>query len=110
MFDKGDNPFDFYVFQINAEAKNYYVSHHSTNNWLLRTSGESDLIRSYPSANTLGIYVNKDSLEFYINGKIANSYQETGISFQSGAIGFYVDSPGFKVIVENLAVYRIGSQ
>jgi hypothetical protein len=110
MFDKGDNPSDFYVFQVNTEKRYYYVSHHATNNWLLRTSGESNLIRSYPATNTLGIYVNKDNIEFYINGEIVDSYQETETSFQTGVIGFYVDNSSFELVIDNLLIYKIESQ
>lgn len=108
MFHKGGNPGSFYAFVINAETKNYYLL--AADNWLLRTSGESDLIQSYPGSNTLGIYVNEGRLEFYINQQIVDAYEETGSSWETGAIGFYVESPGFTMTVDDLDIYEIGDR
>ncbi|HUI88517.1 MAG TPA: hypothetical protein VLX61_07295 [Anaerolineales bacterium] len=108
VFHKGGNPGSFYAFMIDEETKNYYVL--AADNWMLRTSGESDLIQSYPASNTLGIYVQEDRVEFYINQKIVDSYQETGNSFETGAIGFCVDGPGFTMIADNLHIYEMAGQ
>jgi len=100
----------FYAFEINPEHKSYSFYYHYQDNWSLRMVGESDQIRSYPAVNTLGIYANKSSLEFYINGKIVDSYQESGAPYQIGLFGFYVDDSGFKLTAGNLIVYKAGGQ
>ena len=101
---------DFFVFQINLESKQYSLYHHASNFWSMRMSGNTDSIQSYPSINTLGIFVNKGYLEFYINHKIVDTYQDTGMSFQSGRTGFYVDNSGFNLIVTNFSIDKAGGQ
>lgn len=101
---------DFYLFEINPAANKYYLYHHSSDDWSLRMSGRTDQIQPYPAVNRLGLYINKGSLEFYINGKIVDTYHDTGTSFQSGQFGFYVNDAGFKLIVDNLTVDKAGGK
>jgi hypothetical protein len=103
-----DHRDEFYLFMVNVEARKYYFYHHTGSDWSLRASGTTDLIQSYPATNTLGVYANREYLEFYVDGKIVDSYTESGISFQTGLIGFYVDGSGFQLFVDNLIVDRTG--
>ena len=76
----------------------------------MRMAGNTDLIQSYPTANTLGLYINKSYLEFYINRQRVDTYQDLGISFQTGKTGFYVDDFGFHLVVTNFSINKIGGQ
>ena len=99
---------DFYLFGINLEARAYMFCHHAGGQWSLRAGGPSDAIRSFPSNNTLGAYVNGKDLEFYINGEAVETYQQTGTVFESGLIGFYTEGTGFQIKVDNLLIEGIG--
>ena len=101
---------NFYLFQINTEAKRYYLYHLNFFGWSIREAGDSNFIRSFPASNTLGIYANQDTVEFYINGEIIDSYKESGFTFQSGYFSFYVDNSGFQLIVDNLIVNEVGKK
>jgi hypothetical protein len=101
---------DFFLFQVNTAAQKYFLYHHFIDDWSLRMSGRTDQIQPYPAINRIGLYVNVGSLEFYINGKIVDTYRDTGTSFQSGGFGFYVDDAGFKLIVDNLTVDKAGGK
>jgi len=107
-FKNNDNN-SFFLFRINTEARKYYVFHGNNDGWTIRAAGESDQIKSFPAVNTLGIYAKKDVVEFYINGKISDSYKQSGYSFHKGDFGFYVDDAGFKLIVDNLVISKIGN-
>jgi len=98
---------NFYLFQINVESKKYYLYHHtSSGTWSLVMARESEQIKSFPASNTLGIYANVNSAEFYINGKIVDSYEESDNSFSNGYFGFYTNDSGFKLAVDNLTIYK----
>lgn len=99
----------FYVFLINIEARKYYFYHRSADNWSLRAAGESDQIKSFPAVNTLGVYANQNTVEFYVNGKIIDSYKQSGYSFHVGDFAFYVDNANFKLVVDNLVIKNIGN-
>lgn len=101
---------NFYLFEINPAAKTYFLYHRFNEDWSLRLSGRAHQIQSYPAINRLGIYVNKGLLEFYINGELVDTYQDSGTSFQSGENGFYVDGAGFKLIVDNFIVDKAGGK
>lgn len=96
----------FYLFKINTEAKKYFVYHRASGKWSLRAAGESDQIESFPTKNTLGVYANSDTAEFYINGNIVESYTDSKNSFHIGYFSFYVDGSGFKLIVDNLVLTK----
>lgn len=98
---------NFYLFRINLESKKYFLSRYNADNWSRRMTGITDQIQSYPVVNKLGIYVNKGMVEFYINGKLIDTYQDSGTSFQSGQVGLYVNDTGFKLIVDNLIIDKI---
>jgi hypothetical protein len=107
-FNSNDNG-SFFLFRINTEARKYYVYHVTNDGWTIRAAGESDQIKSFPAGNTLGIYARKDVVEFYINGKIIDSYKQSGYSFHKGDFGFYIDNSGFKLLVDNLEINKIGN-
>ena len=70
-------------------------------------TGIADQIQPYPAVNKLSIYVNKSMVEFYINGKLIDTYQDAGTSFQSGQVGLYVNDTGFRLIADNLIIDKI---
>ena len=76
----------------------------------MRMAGISDWIKSYPLSNTLGLYVDKNYLEFYINRKLVDTYQDSGMSLQGGEMGFYADDSGFHLIVTNFSIDKVGGQ
>ena len=101
---------NFYSFLINTESKRYYFYHLNFFGWSLRASGESNLIKSFPDENILGIYADHDTVEFYVNGEMIDAYTETGANFQFGYFGFYVDDSGFELIVDNLVIREAGKK
>ncbi len=101
-----DDARDFYVYEINPETGSYYLYHHTADTWSLRSSGHSDRIRPFPATNTLGILVNQDTLELYINDRIVDAYHEAQAVFQNGRYGFYTDDSGFNVILDNLSIFK----
>ena len=98
----------FYLFIINPESKKYFLYHRDPEEWTLRAAGESLLIHPYPESNTLGAYASKDSLEFYINGEIVDSYRESGTSFDAGFFGIYTNNSWYGVQIDKVVIYRIG--
>lgn len=101
---------NFYLFEINPAAQKYFLYHRTKDNWSLRMSGKTQRIASYPAVNRIGIYINKGTIEFYINEKIVDTYEDNGTSFQSGGFGFYANDAGFKLIIDNLTVDKAGGQ
>lgn len=101
---------EFFLFEINPESKEYFLYHHLVDRWSVRMMGTADGIHSLPGVNTLGIYVNKGYLEFYINRKMVDTYQDSGISFQAGETGFYVNNSGFQLIVTDFSIDKVGGQ
>ncbi len=99
---------DFFLFQFYPQSKQYFLYHYSDGAWLRRISGNSDLIQSFPAANTLGMYVNKGNLEFYMNHKLVDTYEDSSQSFQAGEIGFYVNNSGFRLTVTNFFIEGVG--
>ncbi len=108
VFNRLKTQNSFFFFEINTEARKYYLYHHVSDNWSLRTSRDSNLIKSFPSINTLGIFVNGNDVELYINGEIVDSYTESVRSFQLGGFGFCAGNSGFKLIVDNLIIKTSG--
>lgn len=99
-----------YVFQIQPVNGSYVLSKvtivSSENVWMRRISKKSNLIKPYPAINKLGAFLSKDKIELYINGKLVDTYQDPGTEFVPGTFGFYVDSGGFQLIVDNLFSYE----
>jgi hypothetical protein len=106
VFNSFTDKDEFFLFEVNAEAKTYSLYHHVSNTWSLRLDGLSHQLRSFPAVNTLAIYVNDDTVELYINGEIVDSYTDSGHSFQDGRFGFYSGNSGFKLLADNLVVSR----
>lgn len=99
----------FYEFEINTEAQKYFLYYHNANNdWSQRIGGVSDQIRSFPTTNTLGLYVTRNTVEFYINGQLVDAYTESGADFPQGNFAFYVDDWKFTLLVDNLKIDKIG--
>ncbi|HLO33062.1 MAG TPA: hypothetical protein VK249_28205 [Anaerolineales bacterium] len=110
VFNKSHIDYSFYLFQINTETKTYYLFHRGKEDWSLCTAGESAQIKSFPATNTLGVYINLDTVELYINGRIVDSYQQSGYSFQSGYLGLLASDSGFKLAVDNLSLHTTAGQ
>lgn len=108
VFNLNRSNHNFHLFQINTEAKRYYLYHHIDDHWSLVAAGESNQIKAFPAVNTLGIYANADSVELYINGGIIDSYVRSGYVFQSGGFGFYLEHTDFRVIIDNLSITKVG--
>lgn len=107
-FNIGGNYDAFYSFQINATQERYVLYKRKSgydHPWMLRISKETSLIKPYPQANKLAISFDKDLIKLYINGSEVDSYKDPETEFRSGAFGFYVDSIGFHLIVDNLYAY-----
>jgi hypothetical protein len=105
-FDDKNNG-SFFLFRINPEARKYYFYHGSNDGWSIRAAGKSSEIQSFPAANTLGVYADEDTVELYVNGKIVDSYKQSGYSFQKGNFGFYIDGSDYQLIVDNLIINKI---
>jgi hypothetical protein len=99
----------FYLFQINTEAKKYYLYHHTAQDWSLRAAGESDQIKSFPAVNTLGMYVDQNLIELYVNGKIIDSYTQSSYSFHKGSFAFFIDGSDFRLAIDNLVIKYTGT-
>jgi hypothetical protein len=105
-YDKEDN---FFLLTINPQAGRYYIYQNYNDVWALVASGKSQEIKKFPAINTLGIYASKDRVELYVNGKLIDSYQQSGHSFHEGDFGFYSDDAGFQLIVDNLIITQAGN-
>jgi hypothetical protein len=99
---------DYFLFMVNAEAMKYFLFHHTSDGWTLRTSGTSFQIQPYPKSTALGVYANKDLLELYINGVIVDSYMESGSSFHPGFFGLYINNSWFGVYADHVVIYEMG--
>jgi len=105
--NKNDN---FYLFRINPEARKYYFYQGDNDGWSLLAAGESSEIKSFPAVNTLGIYANKDVVELYMNGKIIDSYRQSGHVFHKGDFGFYIDGSNSQLVIDNLLITKAGNK
>ncbi|MBN8657463.1 MAG: hypothetical protein J0M11_17165 [Anaerolineae bacterium] len=103
---------NFYVFLINSDTGQYYVSYHSNESgWTSRISGKSEQIKPFPETNTLGIFADANMVEFYINGMIVDTYThiEKNFVLYKGYIGFFISGdPGQTVIIDNLLIQEVG--
>jgi hypothetical protein len=108
VFNVDDDWNNLSMFQINTEARKYFFYRFSDDSWSLLAAGDSDQIKSFPTVNTLGIYANHDTVEFYINGNIVDSYTASGYKFHEGYFNFYVNDSNFKLVVDNLIISSIG--
>jgi hypothetical protein len=98
----------FYLFEINVVNNFYFLYHNADDVWSLRASGESDLIRGHPDANTLGVYAERELVELYINGQLVEVYRQGGTSFQYGFFGIYVDNAGLELSADDLTIDQAG--
>jgi hypothetical protein len=105
--EKNDN---FFLFRINPEARKYYFYQGDDDGWSLLAAGESSEIQSFPAVNHLGIYANKDLVELYVNGKIIDSYRQSGHVFHKGDFGFYLDGLDSQLVVDNLLITKAGDK
>jgi hypothetical protein len=95
----------FYLFEITTEPPAYNLYKYKNQTWTRRISRETDLIKLYPSVNTLGISLDHDLITLYINGEIVDTYEDTGSVMGSGKFWPYVDDVGFTLILDNLYTY-----
>jgi len=101
---------DFFLFRINPEARKYYLFQGDKDGWSLLAAGESSEIKSFPNVNTLGLYANRDVLEMYVNGKIIDSYKQSGHVFHKGDFGFYIDGSDAQLVIDNLLITKAGEK
>lgn len=97
---------NFMLFAIDSDSEEYYLYGNAPSGWTIKLAGFTDKIKPYPSANILGVYVNKTYIELYINDEYIDSYQDTGTSFQSGQFGLFIDFGGV-LIVDNLIMDKV---
>lgn len=105
-FQIRDADYDYNVFQIYPGRQQYEFWRKTRDGWSERASAVVPTIAAYPAFNTLGVYVNGDWIEFYINGQMVDTYEETGTSFEGGQIGAYVDDIGVQLHMRQLLVYQ----
>ena len=108
-FNFDDSRSMYLLFQINMESRKYYLSHYQDETWVPRAAGQSEQIKAYPAANTIGIYAELGFVEFYVNGVIVDSYVESGYPFYKGDFGFYVGDSDFELLIDNLTIRAIGN-
>lgn len=98
---------NFLLFSIAPSTKSYMLYSQSAGRWAQQVSGQSDYILEFPNTNVLALYVNKGYLELYINGQMIDTYQDTGLSLQTGDFGFYIDNSAANLIVDNLIIDKV---
>lgn len=96
---------NFYLFDIDAKNKRFYLYKYQSQTWMLRASNDSSLIEAYPQVNTLAVSMDGDLIGMYINGTQVENYTDTGNSINSGIFEFYVGDAGLTVVVDNFYVY-----
>lgn len=99
-----NNPETYYLFTINTESKEYGLFHFKNQSWSTRIKGVNDLIKSFPEKNTLSILADGETAQFYINGKLVESYIQTAEKFHVGSFGFYVNSAEYELVADNLTI------
>ena len=110
-FNINNSYHDFYVFEINTQIGRFdlYKTIRSPVSgddiWMKRLSKNSSLIKPYPQVNKLGVYFDRDSMQLYINENQVESYQDIGTDLSSGAYAFYIEDPGFALMVDNFFAY-----
>jgi hypothetical protein len=96
---------DYYLFEINSTRGIYALYKYRGDDWTRRMGRKSDLIKSYPDINTLGVSIDNDVIALYINGQMVDTYQDTLSVIASGTFSIYVNSSSFTLIVDNLFAY-----
>jgi hypothetical protein len=101
---------NLFLFRINPEARRYYFYQGDNDGWSLLAAGDSSEIHAFPAVNHLGIYANKDLVELYINGKLIDSYRQSGHVFHKGDFGFYTDGSDAQLVIDNLLITKAGDK
>lgn len=93
---------DFYEFTISTQKRFHLEKWNG--DWAYLAEGVSPAIRNYPESNTLSVYFNQGKIELFINGEKVTTYKDRTPT--SGQIGFVLYGMNFKLLVDNLFVYR----
>jgi hypothetical protein len=106
-YDENKNG-NFYLYRINPESRKYYLYQGDNGGWSLLSAGGSSEIKPFPAVNNLGVYASGDIVELYVNGKIVDSYRQSGHVFHQGNFGFYIDGSDTTVVIDNLLITKAG--
>lgn len=99
---------NYYVFEIDAQNKNYNLSKHMSHGWssFLISYTRSDFINRFPKPNILGVYFDQGDIKLYINGVLVNTYT-TSNPLPCKQAGFIINQGELDLIVDNIFAYRI---
>ena len=96
---------NYYTFTINPYYRYYELDKFQNGHWNYLSKEQSNLIKPYPETNTLSLDFEKDVIRLYINGQAVKDIIEKQ-PIEDGRIGVYMDSGGFKLMVDNLFAYH----
>ncbi len=107
----GFNDDHYYLLLINTDARKYSFYYYGARQWYLRGSGIADQFHSLAATNTIGIYINGGYAEFYVNGGVVDSLEDSGTSFQRNDLGFYAASyASLTVQIDNVIIENLGGK
>lgn len=94
----------FYLFEILQRETQVRLLKQSAGKWEILTTLTDAPISKYPKETTLGVYVDKGTIELYVNGEMISRYKDEN-PFQSKNFGIYIGGTNARVIVDNIITY-----
>lgn len=96
----------YYLFDVNPQAGGFSLHKYLSGAWYTLIDFKYTKMNDFPEANTLSVYFNKGNIELYINGVLASKYKDDSPLYYTG-IGFYINEPGYRLIVDDFFAYSI---
>jgi len=94
----------YYLFEIWPKLASFRLFKYNAGKWTELIPFSHGEISPYPQATTLSVSFDKGHMELYTNGTLVSKYSDMDF-FQSRDVGIFVNSGGYRLIVDDFFVY-----
>ena len=104
VFGISDSLGTYYMFEVVPRTGYFRLLKYNNGKWDELVPLTYSVLKPYSEENTLSIYFDAGDIELFINGNLVSSFSDNNF-FQSKGIGVFVQSTGYRLIVDNFFAY-----
>jgi hypothetical protein len=104
IFGISDSLQTYYMFEVSPRTGYFHLLKYNTGKWEELVPFTHGSLKPYPEANTLSVYFDAGHIELYMNGDLVSNFSDSNF-FQSTGAGVFVNSIGYRLIVDNFFAY-----
>lgn len=105
VFGISDSLGTYYMFEVAPKTEYFRLLKFNNGKWDELVPFTNSILKPYSEANTLSVYFDEGDMELFINGDLVSSVSDNNF-FRSTGVGVFVQSNGYRLIVDNFFGYE----